>query len=189
MTQISKNSMVSLKYILRYDDAKGELIEQTDNETPLTFIYGVGLMLPKFEEHIAGLKEGDKFEIQLNAADAYGEVQDEAIVDLPKDVFFVDGVFDNEIVYEGNTVPMVSSEGQKLQGLIVKIEEETVKVDFNHPLAGENLFFNGEIIGVRDATDQEILDAAAQGCGCGCGEDHDCDCNGEHDHDCNCGCH
>ncbi|MDP4184741.1 MAG: FKBP-type peptidyl-prolyl cis-trans isomerase [Bacteroidota bacterium] len=184
MTQISKNKMVSLKYILRYDDANGELIEQTNEDSPLSFLYGAGLMLPKFEEHLAGLKQGDKFQISLDAVDAYGEVEDEAIVDLPKEVFFVDGVFDDEIVFEGNTVPMVSSEGQRLEGTIVKVGETTVQVDFNHPLAGETLFFTGEILEVREATDKEIVDAT-MGHNCGC--EGGCDCGDSEGKDSCCG--
>ena len=61
MLKIAKHSMVTLTYDLRIDDEKGEVIEQATTEKPLQFLYGAGMMLPKFESHLAGLKEGEPF--------------------------------------------------------------------------------------------------------------------------------
>ncbi|TKG94380.1 peptidylprolyl isomerase [Puteibacter caeruleilacunae] len=172
--EISKNKMVSLDYVLTYDNAEGELIEKTSPEAPLKFLFGAGLMLPKFEETLAGLKEGEKFEIALDCKDAYGEVDENAIVDLPREVFLVDGKFDSEMIKEGNSVPMMSSDGRRLTGLILKVDEAQVKVDFNHPLAGEDLFFTGNVLEVREATDEEIAQVFSAG-DCGCGDGCGCD--------------
>ena len=195
---ITKNKMVSLTYDLMIDGGEGELIEQATAEKPLTFVYGTGLMLPKFEAHLEGVEQGSQFEIKLKSEEAYGDVDENAIVDLPKHLFIVDGNFDDEIVRVGNTVPMMSTDGQRMNGIVLDVTDENVKMDFNHPLAGENLFFKGEILEVRDATDEEIAATVNSGsCGCGgdsCGcDDNSCGCGeSEHHHEhggsCGCGC-
>ena len=114
--EIRKNMMVSLTYDLRLDGAEGEIIEQATGERPLSFVFGAGVMLPKFEALLEGKKQGENFEISLPCKDAYGEEDENAIVDLPKHIFFVDGEFDEEIVKVGNTVPMMSSNGQRMNG-------------------------------------------------------------------------
>ena len=174
--KIGKNKMVSLTYDLHYDNAEGEMIEQATIEKPLSFIFGAGLMLPKFEESLENLEAGHPFEISLQDVDAYGELDENAIVDLPKHIFFIDGEFDDEIVSVGATVPMMSTSGQRLNGLVLEITDEIVKMDFNHPLAGENLFFKGEIVEVREATDDELTALVSGGCGCGSGS---CGCDDE----------
>jgi FKBP-type peptidyl-prolyl cis-trans isomerase SlyD len=176
---ISINKMVTLSYILRADEKNGEIIEQTSAESPLKFVFGAGLMLPSFESSLTGLKQGDPFEIFLEAKDAYGEVDEQAIVDLPKDIFIIDGYFDEERFSIGSQIPMQTSAGQRMNGTVLEVDDNSLKMDFNHPLAGVDLFFNGEILEVRDATDDEL--AALTGCSCG-----SCGCDSEHD-DCSSG--
>lgn len=148
------------------------MIEQATAENPMKFLYGAGLMLPKFEEYLAGLKVDDDFEMSLKSGDAYGDVDEKAIVNLPRDVFLVDGKFDEEMIREGNSVPMMSSDGRRLTGMILKVDEKEVRVDFNHPLAGEDLFFTGKVLEVRDATEEELAQIFSEaGCGGGCCDD------------------
>jgi FKBP-type peptidyl-prolyl cis-trans isomerase SlyD len=154
--EISTNKMVTLTYDLRFDNPKGELIEQATHENPLQFLFGAGLMLPEFESQLSGMEEGSDFQISLTKKNAYGEVNQDAIVELPKHIFLVDGKFDEELIREGKTVPMMGSNGQRLNGVVLDVKEDTVTMDFNHPLAGEDLFFNGKILEVRDATNKEI---------------------------------
>ncbi len=191
--KIGKNKMVSLTYDLHYDNAEGELIEQATIEKPLSFIFGAGLMLPKFEASLENLEAGHPFEISLQDVDAYGELDENAIVDLPKHIFFIDGEFDDEIVQIGNTVPMMSTSGQRLNGLVLEITDDTVKMDFNHPLAGEDLFFKGEIVEVREATDDELAALVSGSCGCGsggcgCGDEEECADGSCSSGSCGCGC-
>ena len=169
MLEIGKYSMVTLTYDLRVDDEKGEVVEQATQEQPLEFLYGAGVMLPKFESHLAGLRQGEPFTIKLGKTDAYGEVNNEAVVELPKHVFLVDGKFDDELIKLGNTVPMMSSNGQRLNGLVIEVNDEIIKMDFNHPLAGEDLFFAGTVLNVREASDEEVSQILSGGGGCGCG--------------------
>lgn len=168
MLEIGKYSMVTLTYDLHVDDEKGEVVEQATETQPLEFLYGAGAMLPKFESHLSGLREGEPFTIKLAKSDAYGEVNNDALVELPKNVFIVDGKFDDELIKIGNTVPMMSSNGQRLNGLVLEINEEIIKMDFNHPLAGEDLFFAGKVMGVRQASEEEVAQSLSGG-GCGCG--------------------
>ncbi len=189
MLEISKNSMVTLTYDLRIDDENGELIEQATQEQPLQFLYGAGVMLPKFESHLSGLKEGEPFTIKLSKNDAYGELNEDAVVELPKQVFLVDGSFDDELIKVGNTVPMMSSNGQRLNGLVLEINDDTVKMDFNHPLAGEDLHFAGTILGVRQPSDEELAEMlSGGGCGCGSGGCSDDSCGSDSGGGCGCGC-
>lgn len=172
MLEIGKYSMVTLTYDLRVDDENGEVVEQATDEKPLQFLYGAGAMLPKFESQLAGLCEGEPFTIKLGKKDAYGELNQDAIVELPKHVFLVDGKFDDELIKVGNTVPMMSSNGQRLNGLVLEVNDEVIQMDFNHPLAGEDLFFSGKVKEVREASDEEvaqILSGSGGGCGCGSG--------------------
>lgn len=181
--KIGKNKMVSLTYDLHYDDAAGELIEQATSEKPMSFVFGAGLMLPKFEEALEGLVIGSPFEIAMKDVDAYGELDENAIVDLPKHIFIVEGEFDEEMIAVGNTVPMMSTSGQRMNGIVLEITDEIVKMDFNHPLAGENLFFKGEILEVREATDEELT-ALVSGGSCGCGSGEGCGSGGCGDEGC-----
>lgn len=190
---ITKNKMVSLTYDLRIEGANGELIEQATAEKPLNFVYGAGLMLPKFEDLLEGLEQGNDFNINLKCEEAYGQIDENAIVDLPKNLFLVDGKFDDEMIKVGNTVPMMSASGQRMNGLVLEITDEHVKMDFNHPLAGEDLFFSGKVLEVREATDEEIAATVQGGCGCnsggcGCEEGESCETESANGGGCGCGC-
>jgi len=182
---ISKNKMVSLSYELKIDEENGRLIEQTTSDTPMKFIFGTQRIFPVFEANIKGLEEGNDFKVCIKCEEAYGPVDEKAIVDIPKNVFELEGKFDSEKVKPGNVVPMVTENGQQLQGLVIEVSEETVKMNFNHPLAGKDLFFSGKVLEVRDATEKEIADSTNEdSCNCGeggcdCGEGH-CDCDEGH---------
>ncbi len=187
---IAKDKMVSVTYDLRLDGKDGEIFETAGKDSPLAFLYGAGVMLPAFEKALINKRTGDKFEIEIPAKDGYGEENEEAVVDLPKHIFHVNGKFDEELVVPGKSVPMMSSTGERLQGLVISIDENSVRMDFNHPLAGEDLYFTGEILEVRDATDEELnsvynAGSCCSGCGsgscdsdgCGSGESHSSGCS------------
>ena len=163
--QITKNTVVSLSYMLKRDNADGEIIEETKAGDPLVFLYGNGQMLPKFEEHLSTLKTGDNFEFTLASDDAYGEMDQDAIIDLDKSIFEVDGKIDSEMLAIGNVIPMRDDQGHMLQGTVVSISDDTVRMDFNHPMAGNILHFKGNVIEVRTATDEELSHGHAHGAG------------------------
>jgi len=170
---IAKDKMVSVTYELKLDGKDGDIFEKAGKDSPLIFLYGSGMMLPAFEGGLSDKNSGDTFEISIRAEDAYGEVNEEAIVDLPKNIFMVEGKIDEELITPGNSVPMMSTSGQRMEGLVVSVNDDTVQMDFNHPLAGEDLHFTGEILDVRDATPEELSAAYSTG-GCGCGSGGGC---------------
>jgi FKBP-type peptidyl-prolyl cis-trans isomerase SlyD len=172
---IEKNKVVSLAYELKVD---GNTVETVGADSPLMFLYGVGNLLPKFEQNLDGLGINDDFDFNLVASDAYGPVNQEAIVDVPLKAFEVDGEIDRELLREGNQVPMLDQSGNRLNGKILNFDNEFVTMDFNHPLAGADLHFNGTIVEIREATEDEIQHGhvhSADNC-------HDCsdpDCHGK----------
>ncbi|MCP4648095.1 MAG: peptidylprolyl isomerase [bacterium] len=173
-----KNNVVSIVYELRADSKAGEVVEALTNENPLTFLFGTGGLLPKFEEHLSGLKTGDNFEFLLNSEDAYGPIVENAIVHVPQSVFEVDGKIDENLMKIGSMVPMMDAEGRRLNGKVMAIEGDAVKMDFNHPMAGNDLFFKGEVTDVRIATEEELSHGhthAEGGCGCGSNGEGSCD--------------
>ena len=153
--KIAKDKVVGLSYILK---VQGREIEKVTAEEPLTFIFGSGMLLPKFEANVLDKEPGDLFEFELEAEDAYGQVNSQMIVDLPLNIFEIDGKIDFEVIKVGNILPMQDKEGHRMNGIVkeVKAIENKVTMDFNHPLAGEKLNFSGKVESVREATQKEL---------------------------------
>ena len=173
--KIEKNAVVALTYELNVD---GQIADKCTAERPLSFIQGLGYLLPKFEEAIAGLSAGDKFAFTLSPADGYGEVDPERIIDLPIAAFTdPEGKIRHDLLIEGSAITLVNQFGQPVPAKILKVSSDTVKVDVNHPMAGKTLNFSGEIVEVRAATEKELkeglhgeLTGGCSGCGGHCGE-------------------
>ncbi|MFN8258756.1 MAG: FKBP-type peptidyl-prolyl cis-trans isomerase [Bacteroidales bacterium] len=175
---IDKNKVVALKYELRKDAADGEVVEVVEDNRPLQFIFGIGNMLEKFESNINGLKTGDNFDFNIKSSDAYGEHNPEMVVDVPKDVFIVNGKVDDSLLVINKIIPMRDQHGHHLNGKIINIGDKNVTMDFNHMLAGNDLFFKGQILEIREATENELSHGhiheeghgcGSGGCGSGCG--------------------
>lgn len=183
---IEENKMVSVTYDLFVggNDEEPELMEQATAQNPLTFCFGIGMMLPEFENNLRGLKQSDTFQFSIDSKNAYGEYDDENVVALPRSIFEVNGELDSDTIFEGNVVPLMDSDGTRLNAQIVEIADSTITVDFNHPLAGETLHFKGSVLEVREATDEDL--AAFQGGGCSCGSDG-CSCSADEEDGCGCG--
>ncbi|MFR9603043.1 MAG: peptidylprolyl isomerase [Rikenellaceae bacterium] len=177
--KVENNKMVAVNYTLTVN---GQIADQSQPDAPLQFVFGTGMLLPKFEEAIVGMSAGDKTSFTLEAKDGYGEVAAEAVVELPKTIFMVDGVVAEDILVEGNVVPMGDANGNRMMGRIVSIAEESVTMDFNHPMAGQTLNFEVEVVSVRDVTPEDMM---GQGGGCSCGSCGGGDCDSEEG--CNCG--
>ncbi|MCQ2159434.1 MAG: FKBP-type peptidyl-prolyl cis-trans isomerase [Bacteroidales bacterium] len=175
--RIEEKKVVSLTYRLVVD---GQVKDEAKKENPLEFIFGVGSLLPKFEEYIKGKEVGDSFEFTLSPEEGYGKSDPSAIVDLPLKIFEQDGKVRTDILFVGNVIPMMNQAGGIMQGKVVSVDKETVKMDFNHELADKVLNFTGEITAVRNATDKELEEGLhgelAHNCGGNCSS-----CNG--------GCH
>ena len=184
--KIAKNKFVAVSYDLNVgENDEKELMERATTETPLKFIFGMGMMLPAFEDALQGLAVGDAFDFVLEPDDAYGEYFDDRVLNLPKNIFEVEGKFDAEMVHEGNMLPMMDTDGNRLNGLVLEVKEGAdgvVVMDFNHPLAGETLNFKGTILDVHEPTAEEMASFMNENGGCSCGGDHDCNsgCGGCH---------
>lgn len=190
MERIEPGKYVELGYDLYAVEADGQetLVHQTDAEDPEKVVFGVtrGMIAP-LEKAIEGLEVGGKFDVKATADEAFGPYDPDQVVELDREIFVVDGKFDEEMIKVGALVPMMTANGYRINGLVKEVGAEKVKLDFNHPLAGKSVRFDGKIIAVRDATPEE-LQPVHGGCGCGCDHD-DCDCDGGHHHgDGHCGC-
>jgi FKBP-type peptidyl-prolyl cis-trans isomerase SlyD len=172
--KVENNKIVSLIYELRENDSNGRIIEALDETRPLKFIYGTGRLLPVFESNIGLLNAGDPFRFKLNSEIAYGDKREDMIINVPVAVFETDGRINEDICRVGNEVPMTDSEGNPLTGIINEITDTFVRMDFNHPMAGLDLFFSGKIIEVREATENELAATMNSCSGCGSKEHSDC---------------
>lgn len=160
---IENNKVVMVHYKLTEGSASGDLIESTEGQEPLGFIYGIGQMIPEFERNLQGLKSGDTFAFPIKAADAYGEYDDEALVEVPKSMFEDDGKVPEGILDIGNTLPLSDDQGNHFRATVHSVEHETVKLDFNHPMAGVDLYFTGHVQQVREADASELAHGHVHG--------------------------
>ena len=192
----AKNRFLSVVYEL-YTTVDGEstLEEQTGTERPFEFITGFGIALDAFEKKLMGIEKGEKFDFTLQPEEAFGEYVPEGKHKLSRDVFSINGHFAHENIFEGAVITLMGEEDQRFMAKVVKIEEDGVTVDTNHPLAGKALQFKGEVMENREATDEEIqhlIKHLTGGCS-GCGHHHgegECGGCGDHHHDEGCGhCH
>jgi FKBP-type peptidyl-prolyl cis-trans isomerase SlyD len=183
--RISKNKFVSVAYDLNVGEGDERvLMERATIEHPLKFLFGTGSMLPAFEDRLKELEAGETFGFSIAPEDAYGEYNEDFVVEVPKKIFEVDGKFDGEYVKEGATLPMLDSNGARMMGSVLYVKDDLVVMDFNHPLANETLHFSGEVLDVHEPTEEEIIafnKAMSEG---GCGED--CSCHDGGCHDCSC---
>jgi FKBP-type peptidyl-prolyl cis-trans isomerase SlyD len=176
--KIDQNRLVSLIYELREKNTGGKILEELKENKPLTFIFGTGRLLPAFEANLSALSTGDNFSFNLSSDQAYGERREEMIINVPISVFENEGKVDENICRVGNEVPMVDSSGNPLKGIINEISSDFVKMDFNHPMAGVDLFFSGKILEVREPSQDELTAVASSCAGCeGHSHEHG-DCSG-----------
>jgi len=156
---IQSNRVVALTYDLYTKESGQEVfVEKADEQNPLVFLFGVGMMLPKFEENLAGLNIGDLYDFYLTAEDAYGLKDENAITELPLDMFG-----EMEMPEVGSILPLQDNEGNQFRARVNELTESAVIVDLNHPMAGQDLHFIGKIISVRAATEEELAHGHAHG--------------------------
>ncbi len=160
---IANKTVVLCHYTLREGTETGQLIESTEGGEPLGYIHGVGMMIPLFETNLSGKQAGDEFSFGIKAADAYGEYNADAAEEIPKAAFNLEGVVAEDIFVEGEVLPLEDENGNQMQGIITQVNPETIVVDFNHPMAGVDLYFTGYVQGVRTATDIEIAHGHVHG--------------------------
>lgn len=157
---IAKNHVVTLNYKLHTVEENGEkvFVEETTSENPLTFLHGAGMMIPKFEENIDGLAQGDKKSFVLSPENAYGEKDPNALAQLPLDMFQESGV-----PPVGAVLPLSDNNGNQFRAIVAEVTENAVVADLNHPMAGKTLNFDIEILSTRPATEEELAHGHAHG--------------------------
>ena len=192
------NMFMAVSYTLYTVDGENrEKIEEAPTTKPFEFISGFGVTLDEFEKNIVELEPGAQFDFELTKEQAYGDYEEERVLDLDRSIFQINGHFDHENIFVDAIVPLQNEEGNRVYGRVMDITDDKVKMDLNHPLAGKTLNFKGRVLEKREASNQEIQNlvnflSGEGGCGCGdcgggCG-DHEC--GGHHDHGCGCGhCH
>ena len=153
--QIKENSVVSFHYTLTGKD--GQVIDSSEGNQPLTYLHGVGQIVPGLENALLGKKSGDKMDVEVSAEEGYGEHHEFMVQQVPREAF--QGVDDIEpgMQFQAQTPPGA------MTVTVTAADETTVTVDGNHPLAGQPLFFAVEIVSVRDASEEEITHGHVHG--------------------------
>ena len=146
---IGKNSVVSVNYKLTDDD--GTVLDSSDGSKPLMYLHGAGNIIPGLEKALVGKGEGDSLKVRIEPAEAYGDVNPDGIKTIERAAF--EGV---ESIEAGMMFEAKSPDGKTQQIMVKKVEGDEVTIDINHPLAGVTLNFDIQIVGVREATKEEL---------------------------------
>ena len=136
------------------------------------------MLLPRFEEEVEGKEVGEGFEFTLSPEEGYGLYSSDYFFELPLSSFAVDGQVREDLLVVGRVIPMMSDDGNVLQGTVKEVKDDVVVMDFNHPMAGKTLHFTGTVVSVREATEEELTHGLAHKCHCHKGEGEGC-CHGE----------
>lgn len=163
--KIEANKVVTIVYELEIGEGEErEMIEIVEDDEPMIFIQGLSGLPEKFEEHLDGMMAGYDFKFSISAEDGYGEPDPEAIIDFPMDNFKIEnGKIPDGMLELGNMIPFSNEDGNQMTGRIVEINDKVVFLDFNHPLAGQEMHFKGKVIAIRDATPDEIAHGHVHG--------------------------
>ena len=180
------NKVIGIEYTLK-DANTGEHLDSNVGQAPLEFISGKGQIIPGLESKLIEMSANEEADVLVQAIDAYGEYNEEAVQVLPKEQFA--GI---ELV-EGMSLYGTGEHGETVQVVVKSFNDAEVVIDYNHPMAGKTLMFSVAILSLRDATEEEVqtgvvggMAAMGGGC-CGGGSGHDHGHEG-HSHG-GCGCH
>ncbi|MCB0118132.1 MAG: peptidylprolyl isomerase [Anaerolineales bacterium] len=140
--------VVSMEYKLTVE---GEVLDSSDEAGPLQFLVGYGNIIPGLENEMMGMKIGDSKDVTVQPADGYGEFEDDAFMDVPRSEFPADMELE-----EGMELHVTDEEGNHQAAYIAEFDDKTVKLDFNHPLAGAVLEFSVKVVALREPTEEEL---------------------------------
>jgi FKBP-type peptidyl-prolyl cis-trans isomerase SlyD len=163
---IAENSVVSIEYEL-VEAGQSDIIDSNKGQAPLEFITGKSHIIPGLESKLLELSKGDSADIKVEAKDAYGEMNPEALETLPREQF-ADLELANGLQLYGQ-----GENGETVAVTVKEFDDKTVTIDYNHPLAGKDLMFSVTVTDVRAATEDELSSGQVGGghCedgGCGC---------------------
>ncbi len=162
--KISKNSVVVMHYAV--SDSEDTLIDSSYDDKPMAIIQGTGYLIPGLEDALENHQAGDKFEVAVSCEQAYGARHDEYVQTVPKEALA--GVEDLAV---GTQLRATTDDGEQTV-IVIDVQDDTITVDGNHPLAGIDLKFDVEILEVREATADELEHGHVHSEG-GCGHSHD----------------
>ena len=148
--RVKSGRVILLDYMVRI--SSGKVVETSSGKAPIEYLHGAGQILPALERALEGLNEGQQAAFSIPAEDAYGERKADNVVELPKALFP-----DDVKLTKGLCLYARASGGQSYPITVQDVKDSTVVVDLNHPLAGERLFFEVNIRGVRPAGNQELF--------------------------------
>jgi FKBP-type peptidyl-prolyl cis-trans isomerase SlyD len=175
---VGPDTFVTLSYVLF--DERGEAVDRTSEENPLTYVHGYAQIVPGLERGLAGLRAGERRSIVVEPDEAFGQRDDGGVFQVDKEDFPNSGD-----VAPGDEFLAQGPDGEAMTMRVLEVQPDAFVVDTNHPLAGQRVRFEVEVSGVRQASEEEIAEAQSeleemlgQEHAC-CGHDHD----HEHDHD------
>jgi FKBP-type peptidyl-prolyl cis-trans isomerase SlyD len=168
---IKAGKVVDLSYSLTND--KGEILDKADGNDPFTYLHGASQVVPGLESALEGLKQGDKKKVSVSPEQGYGKKDPNLKLAVARTQFPPTLDLKAGMQFEADT-----GDGQEMMFTVESIQGDKVHIDGNHPLAGQTLHFDVEVLTVRDATEEEMSHGHAHGPD-GHGHDHDHD----HDHD------
>ena len=146
--KVEDGVVVSMEYTLHVD---GELLDSSDGQGPLQFLVGYGNIIPGLEEEMRGMKIGDSKDVVVEPKNGYGEFDDEAFMKVPRTDF------PKDMPMEVDTELTVrDEEGNSRYARVDSIEDDNVTLNFNHPLAGDELRFHVKVVALRDPTEEEL---------------------------------
>lgn len=157
--QISDKKVVTISYELYIESPENEfeIVEVAGEDAPMVFLFGHSGLPGDFENQLSGKSEGDEFDFVLEPQAGFGELNEEDIADFPLDMFKIeDGEVPANMLDLGNFIPFTNEDGSKITGRVHSVDDQTVRIDFNHPLAGKTLKFEGKVLSIREATPEEI---------------------------------
>jgi len=134
-------------------NSKGEVIDSNKGQAPLEFVSGKGQIIPGLEKEIENMNVGEEKTVKIAAKDAYGEYNPEMVQEVPRDQF--EGID----LQKGMTLYGQTPDGQTIAVIVKDFDDEKVIIDYNHPLAGEDLTFDVKVVTKREATADEVLKA------------------------------
>lgn len=144
---VQDGQVVAMEYTLKID---GEVADTSEGSEPLAYLHGSGNIIPGLERELIGMQVGESKDVVVAAVDAYGEKDDSAFMDVPREQF------PPEIPVEiGTEIQVQNQSGQPMYARIDQVGEQTVKLNFNHPLAGKELHFAVKVVEIRQPTAEE----------------------------------
>lgn len=146
---VAKDKVVGVIYTLT--DDQGTVVDTNKGQEALEFIQGHGMMIPGFEKALEGATEGQTLAFSVTPEEGYGESNEDFIIEVPRSAFPED-----EEVQVGWQVTGTTPDGQMQAFRVLEVSDEKIKLDANHPLAGQNLNFEVEVVSLRDASEQEL---------------------------------